>query len=344
MEPDQVLEKPHAQLSASVLIPSYRRPRDLGRCISYLAKQTLRPIQVVVVWQGDDTSTRDEALSAGMELGPTLELVHIQEPGIVAAENAALRVARGDIVLLIDDDAVASPAWIGHHLRHYANPLIGAVGGSAINYRDGHRLPTRYARPIGRLALYGKTHGNMYDHPEEWRALKPESVDHLVGYNMSFRRSLITQFEAGLRPYWQLFEFDACRQVAASGHMILFDYENVVEHYPTNRVYVAGREGDLTLKVVNASYNRAFVLSKWSPRGLRILRLLYLIGIGSTQQPGLVASPIAMVRFGRPLRELQVLRLSIKGTIAGWRAGARRRTDTRGAGFGQSDQNGETTA
>ena len=52
----------------------------------------------------------------------------------------------------------------------------------------------------------------------ELRRPSPELIlDALVGYNMSLRRTAFDRFEATLRPYWNLFEVDACFQVKEIG-------------------------------------------------------------------------------------------------------------------------------
>ena len=48
-------------LTASILIPSYRRPAALTAVLLSLAGQVAPPDEVLVVWQGDDTPTRDAA-------------------------------------------------------------------------------------------------------------------------------------------------------------------------------------------------------------------------------------------------------------------------------------------
>ena len=47
--------------TSSVLIPSYRRPHALASCLRSLAAQHSRPTEVIVVWQADDTPTREAA-------------------------------------------------------------------------------------------------------------------------------------------------------------------------------------------------------------------------------------------------------------------------------------------
>jgi len=49
------------QLSASVIIATYRRAGSLERCLRSLASQATPPDEVVVVWQGEDVETKQLA-------------------------------------------------------------------------------------------------------------------------------------------------------------------------------------------------------------------------------------------------------------------------------------------
>lgn len=314
-------------MTSSVLIPSFRRPDSLEACLRSLAQQQVAAGEVIVVWQGDDTPTRDLAERLAGELSLNVRAVHLPEPGIVPAENAALEGASGEIILLIDDDAVARPDWLARHLAHYDDPTVGAVGGPAVNYGpDGTRHPERAEEPVGRLTWYGRFRGNMHNHPDAWRSRPPFDVDHLVGYNMSLRRAAFDRFEGGLRRYWQLFEADACLQVRARGYRVRFDPGIVVDHHLTPRqsVYEPGRGGDLGLKVGNAAYNLAFVLSKHTPAPLRWARWLFLFGVGSPDLPGPLALPLSIRRHGQPTRELSIARMAWAHKREGWRDGRRR--------------------
>jgi len=311
-----------SQLSTSVLIPSFRRSDQLTLCLKSIAAQTLLPNEVIVVWQGDDITTRDSVEQLRHTLPYPLNVLHCLEAGVVPAENTALDAAKGEIILLCDDDVVTPPGWIARHLSFYSDPKIGAVGGSANNYNpDGSVFPRRKIQPTGQLTWYGKSYGNMYDQVEEWVSRFPIDVDHLVGYNLSLRRCAFERFESNLKAYWQMFELDVCLQVKAQGYRVIFDFANVVEHYPTNTAYAGGRDGDLQVKIFNAGFNHAFVLAKHSPRHLHFWRLMYLLLIGSVGSPGLLSSLLAMMRYGHPLRELKIFFTSWQHKMAGWKSG-----------------------
>lgn len=317
-------------LTVSVLIPSWKRPEHLQRCLKSLAAQSRLPDQVIVVWQADDVETRDTVIRIRQDLPFHLDILHNAERGIVPAENLALGHATGRVIALIDDDVTAPPNWLARHLSRLADPKVGAVGGPAINhFPDGTPFPVHRATPIGRLSWDGRLTGNMYDHPSDWMTREPTFVDHLVGYNMVMRRAAFDKFEAGLRPYWQLFELDACLQAQARGYRILFDYSNVVRHYPTNTVYDGSRDGDLTVKIFNGAYNLAFIHAKHSVWPLMPLRLVQQLVVGRVNSPGILASLVAIYRFGLPMRELRILVRTWSAVLAGWREGLQRRSDKR---------------
>jgi glycosyltransferase involved in cell wall biosynthesis len=309
--------------TVSVLIPSFGRPDRLLACLAALAKQIIPPQEVLVVWQDADFPTRDAIAGVRSKLPYRLLDLHNPERGIVPAENLALANASGEVIALIDDDAVPPPDWLRRHLEFYADPRVGAVGGPADNrYPDGALYPRRAVEPLGRLTFFGKVHGNMHTQALEWRNRPPATVDHLVGYNMTLRRKAFDCFESRLRPYWQSFELDACLQVKARGFRVVFDFANVIEHYPSGVAYRGGRDGDLCLKIYNGAFNMALVLAKHSSLPLRPLRLANLLLVGSVSCPGLLGACVGFRRYGNLRREVTVLLRTWGAVLSGWRRGS----------------------
>ncbi|MDV3349880.1 glycosyltransferase [Leptothoe sp. LEGE 181152] len=310
------------------MIPSFKRPKKLSSCLDSLSKQTLLPDEVIVVWQGDDVETRNAASEISSSLSFPLKLLHNIQPNIVAAENTAFCNSKGDIILLCDDDITAPANWIEKHVSFYSDSTVGAVGGPADNYQpDLSPFPKRRVEPIGKLSWFGKIYGNMYDHDDTWKCRSPQEVEHLVGYNFSFRRVALDSFEDSLKPYWQMFELEACLKIKSKGYRIIFDFSNVVNHYPTNTAYKGGRDGDLQVKIYNACYNQAFILSKHSARTVRGIRLAYLLLVGSTGSPGFLSSLWALKKYGKIAREFGILIKSTQYKFSGWRDGSQKRLE-----------------
>ncbi len=314
--------------TSSVLIASYRRIEKLRKCLSALSCQSQLPSEVMVVWQEDDLETKATIEAISKTFPTTLLAIHCPIRNIVASENIALKRSTGEIVLLIDDDAIPPVNWVQRHLQFYDDDKIGAVGGSANNYwPNGNIFEKRAFEPIGVVRSYGRIIGNMHDQPDVWQIRDPIEIDHLVGYNFSFRRVCLENFDTCLKEYWQLFELDACLTIKRAGYKIVFDFQNTVEHHPTNPVFHPGRAtwDLLKIKVHNGAFNRGYVLAKHKRGVSRLLTLGYLVLVGTTAAPGLLTFPVAVARNGRPLLEARLLMGSIVHGIMGWQMGSRNR-------------------
>src|SRR5438105_707361 len=95
----------------SVVVPSFRRPGALGPCLDGLSVLT-RPADeiVVVVHQADDETQELVRFRIAMDSRVVMALVNRR--GQVAACNAGLEAAFGDIIAITDDDAVPRPNWL----------------------------------------------------------------------------------------------------------------------------------------------------------------------------------------------------------------------------------------
>lgn len=61
-------------------------------------------------------------------------LTVIREPrqGLTAARAAAIRTARGRIILFVDDDNVIGPGYLTTVIERFSNPRLGVLGGSVV--------------------------------------------------------------------------------------------------------------------------------------------------------------------------------------------------------------------
>jgi O-antigen biosynthesis protein len=110
--------------SVSVVIPTHDRPELLKRCLDGVARQDVRPLEVLVVdnTQGNE-ATRKTALAGGAR--------YIVEParGASYARNRGARESAGEIVAYLDDDAIPESTWLAALLSEFLDPLVGAVAG-----------------------------------------------------------------------------------------------------------------------------------------------------------------------------------------------------------------------
>lgn len=106
----------------SVVIPTYRRPQLLLRCLTAVLTQRIETdaYEVIVVDDGHDDATRHlvESLIDGAPLAA--ELRYLRPPigrGPAVARNVGWRAARGAIVAFTDDDTVPAREWLAEGER-----------------------------------------------------------------------------------------------------------------------------------------------------------------------------------------------------------------------------------
>lgn len=102
----------------SVLIPTFRRPDLLYRCLTALRMQTTPPedFEICVV---DDASGPDVVGVLERAGAKMPNLVWVSQPtnrGPAAARNRAASLAEGQLLLFVDDDVIASTSLVETHL------------------------------------------------------------------------------------------------------------------------------------------------------------------------------------------------------------------------------------
>jgi glycosyltransferase involved in cell wall biosynthesis len=112
---------------ASLIIPTRNRARFLARTLAALRHQRAAGFEIVIADDGSDDDTRAVVLAAQGAL--EIRYLRRAKVGTAAARNAAIRAARGDVLILCDDDRVADPDLVGDHLAAHAEgtPCV-AVG------------------------------------------------------------------------------------------------------------------------------------------------------------------------------------------------------------------------
>lgn len=270
----------------SVIVPSYRRPDFLERCLLALESQERAPDEIVVVLRpDDDESGRVVERNAGkVPEGMAVTVASVREGGHEPALNAGLAHATGDIVCFTDDDAEPFPDWVRRIEEHLERGRWAGVGGRVFNYVHGV-LDEGTCREVGRIRWYGKTEGNLHLEMEEPRRVE---VDLLRGVNMAFRRDALgpARFDERLdRRGSYGNEIDLCFQVRERGGRILYDPLVRVDHHWAPREWWATRD-DRAANVFNYSHNHAYVMLKHLGWRAWVVFLPYFVLVGQRASPG----------------------------------------------------------
>jgi len=109
----------------SVIIPNWNGLRFLPTCLNALRNQVYRDFEIIVV---DDASTDDSRAMLQNDY-PEVRVIALEKNrGFAHAVNTGIRAARGDVVVLLNNDTEADTHWLEEIVRALeANPNAGMV-------------------------------------------------------------------------------------------------------------------------------------------------------------------------------------------------------------------------
>ncbi|MBH8555955.1 glycosyltransferase [Nostocaceae cyanobacterium CENA357] len=277
----------------TVLIPTYRRPLDLSRCLLALQVQTKPVDQVIVVVRDTDIETW-QFLDQFKSHNLPLHTVKVTQPGVVAALNAGLSAVKGDIVSITDDDAAPHPDWLEKITAHFhSDSCIGGVGGRDWIYQS-NKLENGSCQVVGKLQWFGRVIGNHHLGIGE-----PREVDVLKGVNMSFRTQALAKpaqnigqlrFDERMRGTGAQVHFEMAFTLLLkrSGWKMIYDPSVAVDHYPAQRFDEDQRHNFNEIAFINLVHNETLALLEYLPPLRRFVFLLWAILVGTRDSFGLV--------------------------------------------------------
>jgi O-antigen/teichoic acid export membrane protein/GT2 family glycosyltransferase len=304
--------------TVDVVVPTWRRPGDLERCLGGLAAQTRSADRVLVVARPDDAASH-RVLGSWRSRMPALDVVAVDRPGQVAALNAGLAASVGDLIVIFDDDAVPDPDWLDRAAARFAaEPDLGGVCGRDRLFQEGSPVMGRTRRRVGSVTWFGRITGLFHLGPEG-----SHDVAHLKGCAMAYRADAVAglRFDEGLRGggAQPLNDTAFSMGVAERGWRLAYDALLGVEHRQGARHGSDARHHD------RAGRDRPEVTADWAYNELRVVlatrgslgravvRAWYGL-VGSRVNPGAVQC----------LRRLPAER---GGAVRRWRVAARARRD-----------------
>jgi glycosyltransferase involved in cell wall biosynthesis len=301
-------------MSITVLIPTYRRSKELARCLEALRKQTRVADEVLVVVRDTDAETWTLLKSLSSDYLP-LHTVTVSIPGQVAALNAGLDAAQGDIIAITDDDAAPHADWLERIESHFlSDDRVGGVGGRDWVYH-GTELEDGARKVVGRVQWFGRAIGDHHLGVGE-----PREIDLFKGANMSYRRSAISglRFDKRLRGTGAQPINDMAFSLAVkrAGWKLIYDPAVAVDHYEGNRFDEDQRNQFNEIAFFNWVHNETLVLLEHLSPARRIVFLIWAILVGTRKAPGFVQ----WLRFLPSEGALagQKLLASLRGRWQGW--------------------------
>ncbi|MUT68049.1 glycosyltransferase family 2 protein [Paenibacillus sp. NEAU-GSW1] len=301
-------------MKISVVIPTYKRVSTLVECLDGIRWQRRVPDEIVVIARQSDEETL-AFLNRFTALNITLVL--IEKPGAIAALNAGIGRASGDIIVITDDDTIGHSDWIERIERHYIeDDRLGGLGGKDYVYHDGI-LERGSADRVGKLMWFGRMIGNHHIGTGNAR-----EADIMKGANMSFRKQAAQGLRLdenlkgnGAQVHW---EVGFSLSIKKRGWTLKYDPKVCVDHFPAVRHDEDQRNGFNETAAFNHSHNETYAILSHIGRMRGQLFLLWCVAVGSKPSPGALQYLRAFPRTDMRLNLAKLL-IALRGRREGWR-------------------------
>lgn len=173
--------------AVSVIIPHRNGKHHLDDCLGSLRRQTFTDFEVILADNGSTDGTQAYVRACY----PEVRLLELgRNHGFTGACNAGWRAARGQIIVLLNNDTAVAPRWLAEVTTAFArHPEVGIVASKMLLFdrRDHFHTAGDYYRVDGipgNRGIWQRDRG-QYD--------RETAVFSACGGSAAYRRSLIEQ-------------------------------------------------------------------------------------------------------------------------------------------------------
>jgi GT2 family glycosyltransferase len=250
--------------SASVVVVTHDGVDFTRLCLASVLANTAGDFELIVIDNGssDDTAAylaRVAQLDARVRAvlgGPNV--------GFAAACNQGLSLARGEELVLLNNDAMVAPGWLAGLRAHLSNPEVGLVGPVTNRIGNEAEIETDYARWGEFLALARR---RSREHAGAWREIRTPAMFCMAMRRDTYERlgPLDERYEVGL-----LEDDDYAERAREAGYQLRCVEDVLVHHFGEASFgrLVAGGEHARILQANQRRYAEKWK-RKWEPYARR---------------------------------------------------------------------------
>ncbi|TXK84652.1 glycosyltransferase family 2 protein [Paenibacillus sp. N3.4] len=230
----------------SIIIPNYNGLALLKECVESIRSHTSLPYEIIVVDNGSEDGSVTYCVKEKLKL-ISLPINH----GFPVACNLGLHIARGNALMLLNNDTLMTPNWLDNLLRSlYSSEDIGMVG-PVTNYASGkQQIKEEFTNISDMTAKYNNSD------PSKW-----QETDRLVGICLLFKREMLGKIgfmdEIFTPGFYE--DDDFCYRARLAGYRLLITGDCFIFHHGSASFHKKGVEALQGL----LQQNRQKFLDKW---------------------------------------------------------------------------------
>jgi GT2 family glycosyltransferase len=262
------------ELMVTVGIPTKDRFDDLKKCMKSVIAQTSLPVEIIIIDDGNLTAGQMQDCRKITEPKVTCVYAKKDQPSLSASKNMIAQLAKGELVLIIDDDVVLENDYVENIIKVFtedSESRIAAACGMILNLRKKSLLE-RIWRIM--FLLDSGIPGDITSTMFESKITGIQDMCHvkwLSGCNAMFRKDILLKFpfEEFCGGRNALEDIEQALRIRGCGFELVAMPNAKVHHYLSLR----GREFPSTTGFKHA-YNRCIIFSKYGRKGFN--RILFI--------------------------------------------------------------------
>ena len=302
---DRVLHRPVPRVvtgavdtpTVTIAVATFGQLPVTRMCLESVLVHTEGPYEIVVVDNGSTDGTAEYLSVLAARNRNVRVIANDENRGFAAATNQAMTVARGRVLVLLNNDTIVTPGWLEALAAALDDPAVGLVGPATNRCGNEAEIATRY-ETYGDLIAFARTRTDT--------TTEPVDLPVVVMFCAAMRRDtfetvgpLDERFTTGMFE-----DDDYSLRVRAAGLRTVFDDRAFVHHFgeaTLGALAPDGRLGELF------HTNRARFEEKWGrpwePHGRRLDDEYEAVIAGVRRALDAVAPPgrrLAVVSKGDP--------------------------------------------
>ena len=244
--PARLYTPPSARPPVSIILLAHNQIADTRLCLASIEEHTALAHELILVDNGSTDGTSEFFRQYASERSHVRVILNRENLGFAAGNNQGLAIARGENLLLLNNDTVVTEGWLERMLDVFQrHPNAGLAGPVSNSVSGPQRIQAGYSRleDLPRFAA-------------EWSAAHAgESTEaaRLVGFCLLLRRAVLERI-GGLDPQYGSGNFeddDWCIRAGLAGFAMRIAWDCFVHH-----------TGGQTFKGAKIDY-RASMLRNW---------------------------------------------------------------------------------